>query len=93
MDPNEKLILKIREDIATKPIEMNIESTGIGQEEPVFFVSTDQQETLEKELWKRKEEARNGISNDPPVLTVSCYYANDLHKDTTIVNKAQSMNT
>ena len=26
---------------------------------------------------------------DPPVITVSCYYANDLHKDTTIVNIAQ----
>ena len=37
----------------------------------------------------RKEEARNAILNDPPVLTVSCYYANDLHKDTTIVNIAQ----
>ena len=32
MDPNEKIILKIREDIPTKPIEVNIESTGIAQE-------------------------------------------------------------
>ena len=89
MDPNEKIILKIREDIPTKPIEVNIESTGIAQEEPVFFDPTDQQETIEKELWIRKEEARNAIPNDPPVITVSCYYANDLHKDTTIVNIAQ----
>ena len=56
MDPNEKIILKIREDIATKPIEVNIKSTGIAQEEQVFFDTTDQQETTEKELWKRKEE-------------------------------------
>ena len=89
MDPNEKINLKIREDIPTKPIEVNIESTGIAQEEPVFFDSIDQQETTEKELWIRKEEARNTIPNDPPVITVSCYYANDLHKDTTIVNIAQ----
>ena len=33
MDPNEKVFLKIREDIATKPIEVNIESAGIAQEE------------------------------------------------------------
>ena len=52
-DPNEKIILKIREDIPTKPIEVNIESTGIAQEKPVFFDTTDQQETTEKELWKR----------------------------------------
>ena len=89
MDPNEKIILKIREDIPTKPIEVNIESTGIAQEESVFFDSTDQQETTEKELLKRKEQARNAIPNDPPVITVSCYYANDLHKDTTIVKTTQ----
>ena len=89
MDPNEKIILKIREDIPTKPIEVNIESTGIAQEEEVFFDPTDQQETTENELWKRKEEVRNAIPNEPPVITVSCYYANDLHKDTTIVNIAQ----
>ena len=89
MGPNEKIILKIREDIPTKPIEVNIESTGIAQEEPVFFATTDQQEATEKKLWKRKEEARNAIRNDPPVIAVSCFYANDLHKDTTIVNIAQ----
>ena len=84
-----KKILKIKEDIATKQIEVNIESTGFAQEEPVFFDTTDQQETTEKELWKLKEEARNAIPNDPPVITVSCYYANDLDKDTAIVNIAQ----
>ena len=68
---------------------MNIESTGIAQEEPVFFDTTKQEQTTEKELWKCKEDARNAIPNDPPVITVSCYYANDLHKDTTIVNIAQ----
>ena len=90
MDPKEKIILKIREDIPTKPIEVNIESTGIAQEEMVFFDPTNRQETTEKELWTRKEEARNAIPHDPPVITVSCYYTNDLHKDTTIVNIAQS---
>ena len=68
---------------------MNIESTGTAQEEPVFFDTTDQQETREKILWKHKEQVRNAIPNDPPVITVSGYYANDLHKDTTIVNIAQ----
>ena len=89
MDPNEKAFLKIREDIPTKPIEVNRESTGIAQEETVFFDPTDQQETTEKDLWKRKEDAQNAIPNDPPVIKVSCYYANDLHKDTTIVNIEQ----
>ena len=90
MDPIEKKnILKIREDIPTKPIEVNIASTGPAQEEPVFVDTTDQEQTTEKELWKRKEETRNVIPNDPPNITVSCYYANDLHKGTTIVIIAQ----
>ena len=89
IDPNEKLILKIREDIPTQPIQVNIESKGIAQEETIFFDPTDQQETTEKDLWKCKDEARNAIANDPPVITVSCYYGNDLHKDTSIVNIAQ----
>ena len=41
MNLYEKIILKIREDIPTKPIEVNIESTGIEQEEPVLFDPTD----------------------------------------------------
>ena len=89
MDPDEKIFLKIKEDIPTKPIEVNFEFTGIAQEEPVFFDTTDQEQTTDKKLWNLKEEARNAIPNDPPVITVSCYYANDLHKDTTIVNIAQ----
>ena len=55
MDPNENNISKNREDILTKPIEVNTESTGIAQEEPIFFDPTDQQETTEKGLWKRKK--------------------------------------
>ena len=89
MDPNEKMNLKIREDNPTKPIEVNIESTGNAQEEPVFFDTTDRQETTEKEIWCRNEEARNAITNDPPVITVSRSYAIDRHKDTTSVNIAQ----
>ena len=89
MDTNEKIILKIREDISTKPIEVNIQSTGIAQEELVFFDTTVEQATTEKELWKRKEEAQSAIPTDPPVITVTCHYANDLHKDTTMVNIAQ----
>ena len=57
-DPNEKIILKTRKDIPTKPIEVDIESTGIAQEEQVFHDPTDQQETTEKNfgLVRKKHE-------------------------------------
>ena len=86
MDPNEKIILKNREDIPTQPIEVNIESTGIAQEETVFLDPTDQQETTEKDLWKRKDEGRNAIHKSSQCRVP---YANDLHKDTSIVKIAQ----
>ena len=50
MDPNEKIILKVREDIPTKPIDVNIESTGIAQEEPDFFDPTDQRDRRRRSL-------------------------------------------
>ena len=80
MHPNEKIILKIKEDIPTKPSKETLN---------LFFDTTDQLETTERQLWKHKDEVLNALPNDPLVITVSCYYANDLHKDTTIVNIAQ----
>ena len=64
MDPNVKITFKIGEDVATNTVEVNVESTGIAQEEPVFSDTTDQQETTEKEVWKRQEDTRNAIHND-----------------------------
>ena len=77
MDPIEKLFLKSGEDTPTKPIEVNVESTGIAQEEPDFFDSTDQHETTEKELRKRKQGTRHAVPTEPPVTTVSCCYPKD----------------
>ena len=53
MNPCEKIFIKIGKDIPPKPIEVNIESTGVAQEEPFFIDTTDQHETTERELWKR----------------------------------------
>ena len=33
MDPKEKLILKIREDVETRPIEVNVQSAGVSEED------------------------------------------------------------
>ena len=41
MDPTEKLVLKIREDVETRPIEVNVQSAGVSEEEQVFFTEED----------------------------------------------------
>ena len=40
-DPKEKKVLKIREKITVKPIEVNIEPIGIEPEGPVFNTEND----------------------------------------------------
>ena len=86
MDPHRR---KVRVDFPTKPIERNIEPTGNAQEEPFFFETTNQHETTEKRLWKRIEERRKAIPDDPPVIMLSRCYEIDLQKDTAIVKIAQ----
>ena len=41
MDPTEKLVLKIRADVETQPIEVNVQSAGVSDEEQVFFTEED----------------------------------------------------
>ena len=47
MDPNEKVILKNRGDVETRPIEVNVESAVVSEEEQVFF-SEEGDETEEQ---------------------------------------------
>ena len=53
-DPKDKLVMKIREDVQTLPIEINVQSAGVSQEEQIFY-TTDDDET-EEQYWARKED-------------------------------------
>ena len=55
MDTKDKLVLTIREGITTKPIEVNIQSTGVAEEEQIF--STEDDDETEQEMWERKQRA------------------------------------
>ena len=52
MDPDEKLVLKVREDVETRPIEENVQSVGVSEEEQVFFTENDDE--TEEQIWERK---------------------------------------
>ena len=62
--PKEKLIRRIREDISTTPIELNVQSAGVTEEEQIFY--TDDDEETEEQIWKRKQDARSNPMNQPP---------------------------
>ena len=59
-DPKDKLILKMREDVETKPVEVSVQSAGISKEEQIFFTEDDNE--TEQEMWKRKKQARENLA-------------------------------
>ena len=62
--PKEKLIVRIQEDISTTPIELNVQSAGVTEEDQIFF--TDDDEETEEQIWQRKNVARSPPTNQLP---------------------------
>ena len=77
--PKEKLVLRIREDIPTTPIELNVQSAGVTEEDQIFY--TDDDEETEEQLWQRKKEARSNPTNQLPDISLDKL---NLHKSTQI---------
>ena len=67
VNPVEKLEMSIRNDIQTKAIEVNIQSSGIMEEEQIYILPDD--EFDENKLWEEKQNVRNQAQtethNDP----------------------------
>ena len=53
LTPKEKVQLKLRDDIITAPIEVNLQSTDVADEEQLFFLPDEEEET-EQETFARK---------------------------------------
>ena len=62
----------------TQPIEVNIQSTGITQEDHFFFHTKGAELPSEEQLWQRKQEKRNALHTEPLLITMlHCYINND----------------
>ena len=66
--PKEKLVLRIREDISTTPIELNVQSAGVTEEDQIFY--TEEDEETEEQIWQRKEDARSHPTNQLPDISL-----------------------
>ena len=53
----EKVQLKLRDDILTSPIEVNLQSSGVADEEQLFFLP-DEDEESEQETIARKAQSK-----------------------------------
>ena len=40
-DPKDKLVMKIHDDVQTLPIEINVQSAGVSQEEQILYPNDD----------------------------------------------------
>ena len=57
LNPKERIELKIREDITIRPIQVNLQSTDVADEEQLFFIPDETIET-EEEILLQKEQTR-----------------------------------
>ena len=82
MDPTEKLVLKIREDVETRPIEVNVQSAGVSEEEQVFF--TDEDNETEEQIWIRKNQSEKELKVPETVVQIDAISENSLYELTNI---------
>ena len=59
--------MKIREDVQTLPIGINVQSAGVSQEEQIFYKNDDDE--TEEQYWARKEAIRKIPAIDEPTVT------------------------
>ena len=66
--------MKIREDVQTLPIEINVQSAGVSQEEQIFYTNDDDE--TEEQYWGRKEAIRKNPATDEPTVTIQTLSTN-----------------
>ena len=84
ISPKEKLILRIREDIPTTPIELHVQSAGVSEEEQIFYTEDDDE--TEEQILQRKKDARDNPKHQLPDISFEKFttHKSDYHKLSTI---------
>ena len=66
--------MKIREDVQTLPIEINVQSAGVSQDEQIFY--TNDNDETEEQYWARKKAIRENPGIDVPTVTIQTLSTN-----------------
>ena len=66
--------MKIREDVQTLPVEINVQSPGVSQEKRIVNINDDDE--TEEQYWARKEAIRKNHSIDEPAVTIQTLSTN-----------------
>ena len=67
-DPEDNLVMKIREDVQTVPIETIVQSAGVSHEEQIFYTNDDDE--TEEQYWARKKAIRKNPATKDPTVTI-----------------------
>ena len=90
MDPTEKLVLKVRADVETQPIEVNVQSAGVSEEEQVFFTEEDNE--TEEQIWERKRQSKAGLKVEETVIQIDAISENVVEKITNFTQNFRRTN-
>ena len=90
IDPTEKLVLKIREDVETRPIEVNVQSAGVSEEEQVFFTEEDNE--TEQQYWERKQQSKKGLMVPENIIQIDAISENTVQEITNFTQKLRRTN-
>ena len=66
--------MKIREDVQTLPIEINVQSAGVSQEEQIFYTNDDGE--TEEQYWARKKAIIKNPAIEEPAVTIQTLSTN-----------------
>ena len=90
MDPTEKLVLKIRADVETQPIEVNVQSARVSEEEQVFF--TEENNETEEQNWGKKGQSKAGLKVAETVIQIDAKSENVVEEITYFTRKLRRTN-
>ena len=88
--PTKKLVLKLREDVQTRPIEVNVQSEGVSEEEQVFFTEEDNE--TEEQIRKRKKQSHKGLKILEPIIQIDAIAENSVGEITNFTQKLRRTN-
>ena len=89
-DPKDKLVMKIREDVQTLPVEINVQSAGVSQAEQIFYTNDDDE--TEEQFWARKEAIRKNPATDEPMVTIQTRSTNQVKQQPDIQVRLRKTN-
>ena len=90
MDPTENLVLKIRENVETRPIEVNVQSAGVSEEEQVSFTEEDNE--TQEQIWERKQQSKKGLMVPETLIQIDTISENTEEEITNFTQKLRTTN-